>query len=180
MKILFLGLVINSVNMMLALPQKIVLNIQNKCLQRIVLPKTTIVELDRLLGKSSFTPQTMLPGRIATTTNSRGEGNKFLSNQNKIKPIVTGKVEVMEGEFTYWERHTTENRNAVNHPNGCFQHKLGGSLSGKHYGGNLVISEKDKTYQCTGAHCSETCYISLYRRKSVTAIHLQILQLCLT
>ena len=74
MKILFLGLVINSVNMMLALPQKIVLNIQNKYLQRIVSPKTTIMELDRLLGKSSFTPQTMLPGRIATTTNSRGGG----------------------------------------------------------------------------------------------------------
>ena len=37
--------------MMLALPQKIALNIQNKCLQRIVSPKTTIMELDRFLGK---------------------------------------------------------------------------------------------------------------------------------
>ena len=100
METLFLGLVINSVNMMLALLQKKVLNIQNKCLQRLVSPKTTIMELDRLLEKSSFTPQTMLPGRIATTTNSRGEGIKFLSNQNKIKSKVTGKVEVMEGEFT--------------------------------------------------------------------------------
>ena len=41
--------------------------------------------------------------------------------------------------------------------------QVGGSLSGNHYGGNLVISEKDKTYQCTGAHCIETCNINLYR-----------------
>ena len=28
-----------------------------------------------------------------------------------------------------------------------------------------MISGKDKTYQCTGAHCSETCNIDLYQRK---------------
>ena len=70
---------------MLALPQKIVLNIQNKYLQRIVSPKTTIMELDRLLGKSSFTSQTMLPGRIATTTNSRGGVKETNFYQTKIK-----------------------------------------------------------------------------------------------
>ena len=42
---------------------------------------------------------------------------------------------------------------------------LGGSLSGNHRGGNLVIAGKDKTYQCTGAHCSETCNINLYQGK---------------
>ena len=31
--------------------------------------------------------------------------------------------------------------------------------------GNLVISGKDKTYQYTGAHCSETCNIDLYHRQ---------------
>ena len=72
----------------------------------------------------------------------------------------------MEGEFISSKRQTTDNRNAtVNNPNGCFQNKLGGSLSGKYYGGNLVISGKDKTYQCSGAHCSETCNIDLYQRK---------------
>ena len=38
-----------------------------------------------------------------------------------------------------------------------------GSLSGDHHGGNLVISRKDKTYQYTGAHCSETCNIDFYQ-----------------
>ena len=43
--------------------------------------------------------------------------------------------------------------------------QVGGSLSRNHQGGDLVISEKDKTYQCTGAHCSETCNIGLYQRQ---------------
>ena len=29
----------------------------------------------------------------------------------------------------------------------------------------MIISEKDKTYHCTGTHCSETCNINLYQRK---------------
>ena len=63
---------------------------------------------------------------LVTTTNSGSERNKFLSNQNKIKPTVTGRVEMVEGEFTSSEWQTTENRNAtVNHPNGCFQDRLG-------------------------------------------------------
>ena len=103
---------------------------------------------------------------LATTANSSSERNKFLSNQSKIKPAVTGRVEVVEGEFTSSERQTTENRNTtVNNPNGCFQNRLEGSLSGNHHGGNLVISGKDKTYQYTGAHCSETCNIDLYQRQ---------------
>ena len=60
----FLELVINSVNMTLALPQEKVLDIQNKCMQLIASPKTTIMELTKLLGKLSFTAQAVLPGRI--------------------------------------------------------------------------------------------------------------------
>ena len=60
----FLGLVINSVNMMLALPQEKVLDIQNKCAQLIASPKTTIMELTKLLGKLSFTAQAVLPWGI--------------------------------------------------------------------------------------------------------------------
>ena len=57
---------------------------------------------------------------LATTTNSGSERNKFLSNQNKIKPTFIGRVEVVKREFTSSERQTTENRNAtINHPNGC-------------------------------------------------------------
>ena len=59
-----LGLVINSVNMTLVLPQEKVLDIQNRCAQLIASPKTTIMELTKLLGKLSFTAQAVLPGRI--------------------------------------------------------------------------------------------------------------------
>ena len=60
----FLELVINSVNMTLALPQEKVLDIQNKCMQLIASPKTTIMELTKPLRKLSFTAQAVLPGRI--------------------------------------------------------------------------------------------------------------------
>ena len=43
---------------------------------------------------------------LVTTTNSGSERNKFLSNQNKIKPTVTGRVEMVEGEFTSSEWQT--------------------------------------------------------------------------
>ena len=103
---------------------------------------------------------------LATITNSGSERNKFLSNQSKIKPAVTGRVEVVEGEFTSSERQTTENRNTtVNNPNGCFQNRLGARVLWYHHRGNLVISGKDKTYQYTGAHCSETCNNDLHQRQ---------------
>ena len=60
----FLGLVINSEKMTLALPQEKVLDIQNKCAQLIASPKTAIMELAKLLGKLSFTAQAVLPERI--------------------------------------------------------------------------------------------------------------------
>ena len=163
----FWGLVINSVNMMLALPLEKVLDIQNKCVQLIGSPNTTIMKLTKLLGKLSFTAQAMLPGRIQCKYASSGrQKNKFLSNQKKIKPTVTGRLEVVEVEFTSSERQTTERRNAtVNHPNACFEKRLGGSLSGKHHGGNLVISEKDKIYECAGAPCSESRNINFYPGK---------------
>ena len=60
----FSGLAINSVNMTLALPQEKVLYIQNKCKQLIASPKTTIMELTKLLGKLLFTSQAELLERI--------------------------------------------------------------------------------------------------------------------
>ena len=73
---------------------------------------------------------------------------------------------MVEEEFSSSERQTIANRNAtVNNPNGGFQNRLGGNLSGNHHGGNLVTSVKDKTCQCTGAHCSETSNIDLYQRQ---------------
>ena len=50
--------------MTLALLQEKVLDIQNKCMQLIASPKTTIMELTKLLGKISFTVQAVIPGRI--------------------------------------------------------------------------------------------------------------------
>ena len=117
--------------MMLALTQEKVLDIQNKYMQLIASPKATFMELTKLLGEHLFTAQAVLPRGnsvqiLATTANSGSERNEFLSNQNKLKPTVTGGVEVVEGEFTSSERQTTENRNAtVNNPNGCFQNRLG-------------------------------------------------------
>ena len=50
--------------MTLALPQEKVLDIQSKCMQRIASPKTTIMELTKLLGKLSFTAQAVLLRKI--------------------------------------------------------------------------------------------------------------------
>ena len=72
----------------------------------------------------------------------------------------------MVEEFTSSEWQTSENRNAtINHLNRCFQKRLWGSLSVNLQRGNFVISGKDKTYQCIGVHCSETCNIKLYQGK---------------
>ena len=80
---------------------------------------------------------------LATTTISGSKRSKFLSNQSKIKPAVTGRVEVVEGEYTSSERQTTENRNTtVNNPNGCFQNRLGAVCQETTTGGNWY-----KTYQ---------------------------------
>ena len=59
-----MGLLIHSLNMTLALPQQNVLLIQNKRMQLIASPKSTIMELNKLLGKLLFTAQAVLPWRI--------------------------------------------------------------------------------------------------------------------
>ena len=59
-----LWLVKNSVKMILALPQEKVLHIQNKCMQLIASPKTTIMELPKIQGKLSYTAQALLPVKI--------------------------------------------------------------------------------------------------------------------
>ena len=49
--------------MTLPLPQENVSDVQNKCMQLVASPKTTIMELTKLLGKHSFTSQAVLQGR---------------------------------------------------------------------------------------------------------------------
>ena len=123
----FLGSVINSVNMTLALPQEKVLDIQNKCAQLTASPKTAIMELTKLLGKPSFIAQTVLPGRVQ---------RRYLQQQ-QIQAVresnsYQSKVKLNQqslAEFKWWKenlllqnvRQATENRNTtVNNPNGCF------------------------------------------------------------
>ena len=76
-EITFLGLAIKSVNMTLTLPQEKALDIQNKRMQLIASPKTTIMELTKLLRKLSFTAQAVLPGyRCLQNRLSGGEGGR--------------------------------------------------------------------------------------------------------
>ena len=103
----------------------------------------------------------------ATTRNPGNERNKFLSNQNKIKPTFTGKVEAWKENLILQNGKPLK----IGMPQLIIQTDASktcwgwGSLSGNHQGGNLVISGKNKTYQCTEVHCSETCTIDLYRGK---------------
>ena len=101
----FLGLMVNSVNITLALPQK----------ERFGYPKQIHVKLQRHQRPQLWNNQT--PRKtivhcsgtafkensaqvLVTTTNLGSERNKFLSNQDKIKLTVTGRAKVVEGEFT--------------------------------------------------------------------------------
>ena len=99
----FLGLV-NSVNMTLTLPLGKVLDIQNRYMQLTASPNTTIMELTTPMktlvhcsGSVSWENSVQV---LATTTDLGSDRNKLLSTQNKIKPKVTDRAEVMEGKFT--------------------------------------------------------------------------------
>ena len=86
---------------------------QNKCMQLIASSKTTIMEVTKLLGKLSFTAQTVLPRRIQCRylqqqqIQAVRELNSY-QTKKKIKPTVTGRAEVVEGKFTFSKRQTTE------------------------------------------------------------------------
>ena len=95
----FLGLV-NSVNMTLTLPLGKVLDIQNRYMQLTASPNTTIMELTTPMktlvhcsGSVSWENSVQV---LATTTDLGSDRNKLLSTQNKIKPTVTDRAEVME------------------------------------------------------------------------------------
>ena len=98
----FLGLV-NSVNMTLTLPLGKVLDIQNRYMQLTASPNTTIMELTTmktLVHCSGSISRENSVQVLATTTDLGSDRNKLLSTQNKIKPTVTDRAEVMEGKFT--------------------------------------------------------------------------------
>ena len=165
----FLGLVINSVNMTLALPQEKVLDIQNKCAQLIASPKTTIMELTKLLGKLSFTAQAVLPGRIQC---------RYLQQQiqaAKEASSCQAKVKLNQqslAELKWWKENLLLQNGKplkIGIPQLMIQTDASKTGWGQSFRepprGNLVISGKDKTYQYTRAHCSETCNIDLYQRQ---------------
>ena len=60
----FVGLIINSWLMNLALPQDKVLDIQNKCALLLASPHTTIMKLTELIAKMSFTTQVVASRKI--------------------------------------------------------------------------------------------------------------------
>ena len=85
---------------------------------------------------------------------------------------------MVEGEFTFSERQTSENRNAtVNNPNGCFQNRFGGdgdSLSGTTTKGTWSYQERTKHISVLELIAVKRAILAFTKDKSVTAIHLQI------
>ena len=70
---------------------------------------------------------------------------KTLVHRSGSDPTVTGRVEVVDGEFTSSERQTTDNKNAtVNNPNGCFQNRLGAVCQGTTTGRTWSYQERTK------------------------------------
>ena len=112
---------------------------------------------------------------LATTTDLGSDRNKLLSTQNKIKPTVTDRAEVMEGKFTSSEWQTIEKRNAkVNHPNGCFQNNLGAVYLGTTMGRIRSYQERAKYINVLELFVVKLPILTFTKRKSVTSIHLQI------
>ena len=152
------------------MPQEKVLDIQNKCAQLIASPKTTIMELTKLLGKLSFTAQALLPGRIQC---------RYLQQQ-QIQAVreansYQAKVKLNQqslAELKWWKENLLLQNGKplkIGIPQLMIQTDASKTGWGQSFRepprGNLVISGKDKTYQYTGAHCSETCNIDLYQRQ---------------
>ena len=112
---------------------------------------------------------------LATTTNSSSERSKFSSNQNKIKPTVTDRFEVVEGEFTSSERKVTEYRNVtVNNPNRCFRNRFGTVCQGTTTGGTWSYQERTKYINILKLITVKLATLTFTKGKSVTAIHLKI------
>ena len=113
--------------------------------------------------------------QVLATTNSGSERNKFLSSGSKIKAAVTGRVEVVEGEFSSSERQTTENRNTtVNDTNGCFQNRLGAVCQGTTTGGTWSYQERTKHINILELIAVKHAIMTFTKGKSVTTIHFQI------
>ena len=167
----FFGVSENSVKMTSALPHEEVFDIQNTCMQLIVSPKTTIIELTKLLGKPSFISKAVLPGRIQCKYFQQQQIQAVKQTNSYQTKIKLSQQSI--AELTWWKENLFLQNGkplTIGMPQLIIQMDAsktswGGSLSGKHHGGNLVISGKDKAYQCSGAHCSETCNIDLYQRK---------------
>ena len=139
----FLGLLINSGNIKLALPQEKVLDIQIKCMQFIAPPKSTIMELTKFLEKLSFTAQAVLPGRIQCKYLQQQQfqavrGTNAYQTKIKLSQQSLAEMKWWKENLLLQNSKPQKIRNTtVNNPNGAFQNRLESSLSGNHHRGRL-------------------------------------------
>ena len=100
---------------------------------------------------------------LATKTNSGSERNRFLSNQNKIKPTVTNRVKIMEGEFTSSEQQNTG-----------FQNRFGVVCLGTTTRWTWLYQERTKHINILELIARKLAILTFTKEKLVTEIHLQI------
>ena len=110
---------------------------------------------------------------LAITANSGSDRNKFLWNQNNIKPTVTGRVEVVEGESTSSGRQTLK----IGMPQFIIQtdaSKTGWGQSVRELPRwELGHIRKGQNISMYWSSSQWTCNIDLIKGKLVTAIQLQ-------
>ena len=176
----FLGLVINSVNMTLALPQEKVLDIQNKCAQLAASPKTTIMELTKLVGKLFFTDQAVLPGRLQCRYLQQQQiqaVRETNSYQTKVKLNQQSLA-----ELKWWKENLLLQNGKplkIGIPQLIIQtdaSKTGwrAVCQGINTGGTWSYQERTKHINILELIAVKLAILTFTKGKSVTAIHLQI------
>ena len=179
-KIEFLGLVIDSQNMTLSLPQEKVQDIQQFCTKLKVSQVTTVQELASLIGKLSFSPQAVLPGRLQTRFLQMQQIEALKESQSYQAKIVLNPQSLEE--LNWWINNLTLYNGkplTVSPPDIILQTDAskkgwGASCQGNSTGGKWSLMESGEHINILELMAVELAVHTFLRDKYNITVHLQV------
>ena len=174
----FFGVSENSVKMTSALPHEEVFDIQNTCMQLIVSPKTTIIELTKLLGKPSFISKAVLPRRIQCKYFQQQQIQAVKQTNSYQTKIKLSQQSI--AELTWWKENLFLQNGkplTIGMPQLIIQMDAsktswGAVCQGNTTGGTWSYQERTKHINVVELIVVKLAILTFTKGKSVTAIHL--------
>ena len=168
----YLGFLINSLELTLALPGGKMQKLIQSCKQLLQNRVSSVREIAKVVGKLTSSMQAILPAPLhyrhlqMLQIKSQG-GREVIRDKSNPGSELQGRSSVVDRPYHQLERSLHNyscSRPGYNY--GCFFERLGSSLSGHSYKGSLDATRVLPSHQCPGVDGSLVCSESIHSKQS--------------